>query len=300
MTRLFPLTRAPGIATTATRWLSGERWPEAEPRRASTVMLVRDGSVGVEVFLLRRVSQMAFAPSTMVFPGGGVDPRDSEPDLPWSGPSPAEWSSRLGCSEAEARMFVAAAVREVFEECGVLLASSVDAGDVEAGAGVGTGDAENRGGPDLSGSPLAVVAHPRWRDIRDGLVEHRLSLTEVLRSESLVMRTDLIVAKAHWLTPVFEPRRFDTWFFAAVMPGHQVADGDTSEADHAAWFAPAELLEAWAAGEAMMLPPTVVCVEQVRDAGSARAFVSHADHLPLIMPEIVDTPDGPAMAMVEQ
>ena len=300
MTRLFPLTRAPGIADSATRWLSGERWAPAEPRRASTVMLVRDGSVGPEVFLLRRVSQMAFAPSTMVFPGGGVDPRDSEPGLPWAGPSPAEWSKRLGCTEAEARMFVAAAVREVFEECGVLLASP-------DGNGVGRSpdaepDAEPGafGGSDLLGRPLAAVGDPRWRGIRDGLVEHRLSLTEVLISEGLVMRTDLIVAKAHWLTPVFEPRRYDTWFFAALMPGHQVADGDTSEADQAAWFAPAELLEAYAAGAAMMLPPTVVCVEQVRDAGSAGAFVTHGEHLPLIVPEIVDTPDGPAMALVEQ
>lgn len=242
-------------------------------------MLVRDGAAGVEVFLLRRVAQMAFAPSTMVFPGGGVDPRDSEPDLPWSGPSAAEWSHRLGCTEAEARMFVAAAVREVFEECGVLLASPA---------------ASDPGGP------LVEVSDPRWRGIRDGLVEHRLSLTDVLSSEGLVMRTDLIVAKAHWLTPVFEPRRFDTWFFAALMPGHQVADGNTSEADHAAWFAPAELLEAYAAGDAMMMPPTVVCVEQVRDAVSATAFVRHADHLPLIVSEIIDTPEGPAMTMVER
>ncbi|MDN5768966.1 MAG: NUDIX hydrolase [Humibacillus sp.] len=298
MTRLFPLTRASGIADSATRWLSGERWPEAQPRRASTVMLVRDGAVGVEVFLLRRVSQMAFAPNTMVFPGGGVDPRDSEPGLPWSGPSPAEWARRLGCTEAEARMFVAAAVREVFEECGVLLASPAANGPVR-GTG-GAGDAGGQVHPDVSGGPLAEVGDPRWRGIRDGLVEHRLSLTDVLSSEGLVMRTDLIVAKGHWLTPVFEPRRFDTWFFAAMMPGHQVADGNTSEADHAAWFAPAELLEAYAAGDVKMMPPTVVSVEQVRDAASASAFVQHADHLPLIVSEIIDTPEGPAMTMVER
>lgn len=300
MTRLFALTHAPGIADTAIRWLSGERWPEAEPRRASTVMLVRDGAVGVEVFLLRRVSQMAFAPNTMVFPGGGVDSRDSEPDLPWSGPSPAEWAARMGCSEAEARMFVAAAVREVFEECGVLLASPATNEPAGGTEGARDGDTGDHVDFDVSLVPLADVGDPRWRDIRDGLVEHRLSLTDVLSSEGLVMRTDLIVVKGHWLTPVFEPRRFDTWFFAAMMPGHQVADGNTSEADHAAWFAPAELLEAYAAGDAMMMPPTVVSVEQVRDAASASRFVQHADHLPLIVSEIIDTPEGPAMTMVER
>ena len=98
MGRRFQLTTTPGIADAATRWLAGERWEEARPRRASTVMLVRDGASGPEVFLLRRVSAMEFAPSMMVFPGGGVDERDGEPNLPWAGPSPSEWAVRLGCS----------------------------------------------------------------------------------------------------------------------------------------------------------------------------------------------------------
>ncbi len=240
--RRFSLTTTPGISDAASRWLAGERWDEATPRRASTVMLVRDGDAGPEVFMLRRVSGMEFAPSMMVFPGGGVDERDSEARLPWAGPSPAEWAERLGCSPAEAQMYVAAAVREVFEECGVLLAS-----------------------PSASG-PLARVDDPEWRDIRLGLVDRRLSLAEVLHDRGLVLRSDLIVAKAHWLTPVFEPRRYDTWFFAALMPAFQVADGETTEADHADWFVPSELLGAYAAGTALMLPPTVICVEEIRDA----------------------------------
>src|SRR6476469_10175749 len=120
--RRFSLTTAPGISDAAPRWLAGERWDEAPPRRASTVMLLRDGDAGPEVFMLRRVSAMEFAPSMMVFPGGGVDERDGEPNLPWAGPSPSEWAVRLGCSASDAQMFVAAAVREVLEECGVLLA----------------------------------------------------------------------------------------------------------------------------------------------------------------------------------
>lgn len=274
--RRFPLTTTPGISDTASRWLAGERWDEAVPRRASTVMLVRDGAAGPEVFMLRRVSGMEFAPSMMVFPGGGVDDRDAEVGLPWAGPSPTEWAERLGCSPAEAQMYVAAAVREVFEECGVLLAS-----------------------PSVSG-PLAVVGGPEWREIRLRLVDRRLSLADVLHDRGLVLRSDLVVAKAHWLTPVFEPRRYDTWFFAALMPPFQVADGETTEADHADWFVPSELLEAYAAGSALMLPPTVMCVEAIRDAPSAAAVVVHSDSLPLIMPEVVDGPGGAAMEIVER
>ena len=274
MERDFPLTSVGTVAEAATRWLHGERWEPAAPRRASTVMLVRDGEAGSEVFMLRRVSGMAFAPNMMVFPGGGVDARDGDPDLPWAGPSPGEWARRLGCTRAEAQMYVAAAVREVFEECGVLLASAGEHG---------------------ADAPLADVSDPQWRTVRAGLIARELSLAEVLEAAGLHLRSDLIVARAHWLTPAFEPRRFDTWFFAARMPEHQEADGETTEADHAAWVVPDELLGAYADGTAFMLPPTVVCVEEVRDAGSAEAFVAHARDLPLIEPQVVETADGPAM-----
>ena len=276
MGRIFPLTTTPAISDAARRWLDGERWEVARPRRASTVMLVRDATSTVEVFMLRRVSQMAFAPSTMVFPGGGVDDRDGDGGLPWAGPSPAQWGALLGCSAADAQLFVAAAIREVFEECGVLLAGASDEG------------------------PLARVDAERWRGVRDALIAREVSLSEVLRDEGLVLRSDLVVAKAHWITPVFEPRRFDTWFFAAHMPPGQTADGDTSEADHAAWVTPRELLSAYAAGSASMLPPTVMWVEEIDKTGSARDFVAHAEHLPLIIPEVVDSELGPAMEVIER
>lgn len=274
--RQFPLTTTPSISDAATRWLAGERWDEAEPRRASTVMLVRDGDSATEVFMLRRVSEMEFAPSTMVFPGGGVDDRDGEVGLPWAGPSPSEWAERLGCSPAEAQMYVAAAIREVFEECGVLLA-----------------------GPSASG-PLARVDDPEWLEVRRRLVDRRLALAEVLRDKGLVLRSDLIVAKAHWVTPVFEPRRYDTWFFAALMPPFQVADGETTEADQAGWIVPDDLLREYAAGSALMLPPTVVWVEEIREAASAAGFVVHSEALPLVMPEVVEGPSGAAMEIVER
>lgn len=269
--RDFLLTSDLPIVGAGTRWLSGERWQPAAPRRASTVMLVRDGASGTEVFMLRRVSGMAFAPNMLVFPGGGCDVRDGDPDLPWAGPAPAEWARLLGCDPAEAQMYVAAAVREVFEETGVLLAGAAADG------------------------PLADVSGAAWREVRRGLVDRELSLAGVLEEAGLVLRSDLMAVKAHWLTPEFEPRRYDTWFFAAVMPPHQVADGETSEADHSEWVQPAATLAAWGRGEAVMLPPTIVCLEEVRDAAGAEDFIRHTERLPLIMPTIVSTPDGPAM-----
>ena len=85
----------------------------------------------------------------------------------------------------------------------------------------------------------------------------------MLIRRGLVLRSDLLSARAHWVTPEFEPRRYDTRFFAALMPAGQVADDLTTEADHADWADPAALLQDLAAGRAMLLPPTVVCVEEV-------------------------------------
>ena len=103
-------------------------------RPASTVMLVRDGRPGLEVFTLRRVAGMAFAGGMTAFPGGGVDPSDTDPDIPWAGPDARWWADQWRIGPDEARSQVVAAVRELFEETGILLAGSADdPGDVAAG-----------------------------------------------------------------------------------------------------------------------------------------------------------------------
>src|SRR5699024_1435998 len=96
--------------------------PVPEPKDASTVMLLRDGEEGLEVFLVRRVSSMAFAGGMTVFPGGGVDASDSDRRLAGAGPSASWWADRLAVGQERARRLVCAAARETFEECGVLLA----------------------------------------------------------------------------------------------------------------------------------------------------------------------------------
>jgi 8-oxo-dGTP pyrophosphatase MutT (NUDIX family) len=258
----------------AQAWLAGEVSVEATPRPAATVMLVRDGVGGVEVFMLRRVSSMEFAPSMWVFPGGGVDPRDDAADLPWAGPAPDDWADLLGCDEGMARALVSAAVREVFEECGVLLA-----------------------GP----SPESVVGDlrdPEWDGERAALLAREQSLAEMLVRRGLVLRSDLLAVRAHWLTPPFEPKRYDTWFFTALLPSGQIPDDDTSEADHADWTVPGVLLDAYAAGEVLMLPPTVICVEQVAHASSAASLLSSTRVPRAIMPRLVER-DGHVMMSVD-
>ncbi len=260
MRRDFPVAEDGPLRARAAAWLAGERDGEVAPRPASTVMIVRDGAAGLEVFMLRRVASMAFAPRMMVFPGGGVDPRDADPAVPWAGPSPAQWAGRLGTDEATARELVAAAVREVFEECGVLLA-----------------------GPTAE-TVIGDVSGPEWRERRDALLDKRISLAGLLVQHGLVLRSDLLGYRAHWITPEFESRRYDTRFFSALAPAGQVADDQTTEADRADWVRPADLLDAWRAGEALMLPPTIVCLEQAAAAESAEAFLAEQPPTAPVLP----------------
>lgn len=258
---------------------------EVSPTRpAATVMLVRDVAAGsgkpasveegasdsgIEVFMLRRAASMAFAPRMMVFPGGGVDARDADRDLPWCGPSPTRWGADLAIDDEDlARELVVAAAREVFEECGVLLA-----------------------GPDES-HVVQDPSGPQWRQARADLLARKRSFAEVLMDRNLVLRTDLLRAWAQWVTPEFEPRRYDTRFFVALLPAGQSPDGDTSEADAAGWWAPASLLRDVDEGTAMLLPPTRVCLEQLAERAPAAAVLDKAPAVRCILPVLEDSPEG--------
>jgi len=198
----------------------------ATPRDASTVMVLRpggvneDGGAGVEVLMLRRVAAMKFAPGAYVFPGGSVDPADSDPEIGWHGPDPAEFGARLGAPAEMARALVCAAVRETFEESGVLFA-----------------------GPP-GGGPVAAPSGPSWEADREALAAGAVTLAGLLSRRGLVLRADLLVPWARWITPEGEPRRFDARFFAAALPAGQEAVGHEAEADHVAWLRPADALHA--------------------------------------------------------
>ena len=180
---------------------------------------------------------MAFAAGFFVFPGGSVDARDEEfADEAWVGPPPSAWARTLTCDEPRARSLVCAAVRETFEESGVLLAGS-SADNVVA---------------DTSGED--------WEADRLALLDRSLSLVELLRRRGLVLRADLLRAWSHWITPAVEPKRFDTRFFVAAMPAGQRTRDVGGEADRVAWLRASEALAANARGELSMLPPTLAAL----------------------------------------
>lgn len=225
------------LAEQAREYADGRRTP-AEPRNAATVVLMRDGTDGPEVYLLRRQASMAFAAGMCVFPGGGVDPRDFDRAIAWAGPAPGDWAGRLGVDEGTARALVCAAVRETFEESGVLLA-----------------------GP----SPDAVVddtTGPEWEADRQALEARELAFTEFLDRRGLVLRTDLLGVWAGWLTPVFEPRRYRTWFFVAALPQGQRTRDVSTESSSVEWRSALGAADVVDGGDVFMLPPTyITCLE---------------------------------------
>lgn len=252
---------APGaLGETARRWLDAGSPPGVPTRRASTVMVLRDGDTGSEVFMQRRVASMAFAPSMWVFPGGGVDPRDADADVPWAGPSPQDWAQRMDVPRGVAVELLCAAVREVFEECGVLLA----------------GPASDR--------VLADVTGAAWQQHRAALLAKDVSLSHLLADEGLLLRSDLLSLQDHWLTPQFEPKRYDTYFFAALLPRGQVADDQTTEADVSRWVRPGELLADLAEGRARMLAPTSTNLQRLDRAGSPAQIVGSVPQVIPVMP----------------
>jgi 8-oxo-dGTP pyrophosphatase MutT (NUDIX family) len=244
--------------------------PPVTPKDAATVMLVRDTPAGLEVFLLRRVKGMAFAGGMTVFPGGGVDRRDADTSLAWHGPSPAWWASRFSCDVGLARALVCAAVRETFEESGVLLA-----------------------GPDET----SVVADVRpFAEARAQLVNRELSLAGFLAESGLVLRADLLRPWADWVTPEEESRRFDARFFLAALPAGQRADGETTEAQDARWQRPGDALDDWKAGRSALLPPTWTTLAELEECATVADAMAQERVIAKLMPRVAR--DGDTLRVV--
>ncbi|MER7331030.1 MULTISPECIES: NUDIX hydrolase [unclassified Micromonospora] len=233
---------APPALVEHARRFRAEGGTPAAPRVAATVLLLRPAGDDFEVYLIRRVAAMAFG-GMYAFPGGGVDPSDSQAHLDWAGPTPAGWAGRLGLTPAAAQAVVCAAAREVFEEAGVLLA-----------------------GPD-AGTVVGDVSGDDWEADRVALEQRRGGFADLLARRGLTLRSDLLLPWSRWITPEFEPRRFDTYFFVALLPEGQRTRDVSGEADHTLWIRPADALARAEAGELTMLPPTLVNLAQVAAGG---------------------------------
>jgi 8-oxo-dGTP pyrophosphatase MutT (NUDIX family) len=233
----------------------------APTRPAATVVLLREADSGFEVYVLRRLTAMTFG-GVYAFPGGGVDPSDRPETMR------ADWSERLGVPDADARAVVGAAVRELFEEAGVLLAGSSEkvVGDVSD-----------------------------WEADRAAVQRRELSMTGLLAKHDLRLRDDLLHPWARWITPEFEPRRFDTWFFVARLPDGQTARDVSGEADATEWITPQ------AADGLTMLPPTRATVDSLRPYPSLdEVFRARQDAAVPVRPHIEVTGDGGAVLRISR
>jgi 8-oxo-dGTP pyrophosphatase MutT (NUDIX family) len=264
------------LVAQARDYADGTRTP-AEPRDAATVVLLRHSAGGPEVYLLRRQTSMAFAGGMCVFPGGGVDPRDFDHTVAWAGPTPAEWASRLGVDERRARALVCAAVRETFEESGVLLAGTPD--EVVA---------------DTSGDD--------WEADRVAMESRELAITDFLDRRGLVLRSDLLGVWSGWLTPVFEPKRYRTWFFVARLPEGQVTRDVSTESASVTWLPALSAVSSVETGDIFMLPPTyLTCLEvgQHPDPDAVLAEAAGRD-VDMFTPEVVAHGDEFVLSMPDR
>jgi 8-oxo-dGTP pyrophosphatase MutT (NUDIX family) len=267
------LGRLPREVAEHARALANGTLQPAEPRHASTVVLIRDGADGVEAYLLRRQKTMAFAAGMYVFPGGSVDPRDeSLPDAAWVGPRPQDWAGILTAAPGLAKALVCAAVRETFEESGVALTGT---------------------------DPSSVVADTTaddWETDRMALLDRSLSLAEMLDRRGLVLRADLLRPWAHWITPEVEPRRFDTRFFVAALPEGQRTRDVGGEADAVVWMRPADALAASERNEIGLMPPTAFTLGELAAYDDVAAVLAAGDARDVrpVLPKIVVTDDDAA------
>ncbi len=247
-------------------------------RLAATVLLLRDGAANLEVFMERRHIKSDFVGGAYVFPGGAVDPEDSEIEELCDGLCDDVASKRLGI-ESGGLAFWVAAIRECFEEAGVLLAY-------------------DQSGELLDFSEEAV--EEKYKELRQRLNGGATTLRQIAEQEQLKLATDRIVYWSHWITPAGQPRRYDTRFFAALAPASQTAAHDDWELTDSAWVTPVEALDKGAAREWMIIFPTVKNLIQLGEHKTAEAAIQAARAIsnhPANQPKVLEA-DGNAQVVL--
>lgn len=261
-------------------------------RAASTVIVARPAGPesAFEIFMVRRSAKSAFVPDMFVFPGGALDPVDFSPEMVSytfgldseqarhslrDEPEAGAWSARLDLTAEQQLGLYVAALRELFEEAGVLLA-------VEA----------------QTGSQLDISSNPQLRTkfsaYRDQMQKGELSFLQML--EQAAVRADLsrLTYFSHWITPVTENRRYDTHFFLATAPANQQAEADLFETTEGVWITPAAALERYKAGSFGLIYPTIQHLKRLAAQPNLAALQEYARTKPIVsaMPDVTTTEDG--------
>jgi 8-oxo-dGTP pyrophosphatase MutT (NUDIX family) len=274
--RLFVLP--PELEGAARNWLRlGEQTPRAA-NYASSVVLLRDSPAGLETWIGYRPGSSPLG--VVAFPGGSLQPSDDDA-LGWLGPSPQQWAESMGTTDVGlARRHVVGAIRELFEETGVLLA-----------------------GPDLS-STVEATSTAEWMKVREAVAEQEKSFTDVLAKRGLKLRTDLLKPLVNWISPDFTHRRFNTRYFAATVPINQEPSILESKGVWGRWASAARLVEerdTTALGDEvgqentvgltlgqLLVPGVEIMLEKMASANGCIAYLSYKRTPHVYQPKLVE------------
>jgi 8-oxo-dGTP pyrophosphatase MutT (NUDIX family) len=238
------------------------------PLYASTLLLIRNASAGLEVFMVKRHHQIDFASGALVFPGGKVDPHDRDPALR----ALVDGADKLDDLHLS---LAACAIREGFEESGIILARRAGSNDL-----------------------ISAEHATSLTDWRAKLNSSEVGLVEFLTKERLRLACDTLVPFAHWVTPTFMPKRFDTYFYVAATPVGQLGRHDGSESVDSVWVDPDEAVtdKRWT-----IIFPTRVNLQKLGKAKTVDDALSTARKTPVVtvLPEVVTRPEGRFLTIPE-
>ena len=253
----------------------------SHPRPAATIILARDSEHGIEVFMMKRTTEVTFAKGMHVFPGGGVDASDHTKDMHdlCIGMDDARASAELGI-QAGGLAYWIAAIRECFEEAGLLIGYRQD----------------------QTLAPFSTTDAQTLEALRSELAQNNLSFAQLLAREQLRAATDQLIYYSHWITTPGRPRRYDTRFFIAPAPAEQIAMHDNSETVAHCWVRPSQALELFKQGEIDLMFPTIKTLESLIPFGRVEDLLTHARSKPEIAattPHVSIARDGSIRMLVQ-
>jgi 8-oxo-dGTP pyrophosphatase MutT (NUDIX family) len=244
-----------------------------DPRLSATILLIRDAEELFEIFMVERHHQIDFAEGALVFPGGKVEASDGDPEL--------EAHCRdAGHHSETGKALRVAAIRETFEECGVLLARARATGE-------------------LVGADALESISKRFRQ---KLLDDEMTMLELVEACDLELAFDLLVPFAHWVTPEFMPKRFDTHFFLVVAPPNQLAAHDGFESVDSLWTTIPAALELERTGRRTIIFPTLENVKKLGRSRRVEEAIQNArrETIVTVLPVLTKAADGERMLEIPE